>query len=130
MKKGKHSYDLPSLFPKTFIADSFLNTYKKRKAIVGAEVNPKIYDDYIGIYAMPSDLGPNTAIAITRRGNKLYGFYPEYPSYELLPTSNHQFLNISRSGVAKITFEKRKPGHVFEMKVEFKGQTFTAKKVK
>jgi len=130
LKKGKHSYDLASLFPKTFIADSFLNTYKKRKAIVSAEVNPKIYDDYIGIYEMPSDLEPNTAIAITKRGNKLYGFYPELPSHELLPTSSNQFLNISKSGVVKVTFEKGKPGHVSEMKVELKGQTFTAKKIK
>ena len=128
--EGKHSYDLPALFPKTFIADSFLNAFKKRKAIVSAEVNPEIFADYIGIYEMPSALGPNTAIAITKRGNKLYGFYPEMPSQELLPISNSQFLNISKSGVVKVTFEKSKPGHVSEIKVELKGQTFTAKKIK
>ena len=130
LKKGKHSYDLPSLFPKTFIADAFLNTYKKRKAFTGAEVDPKIFDDYIGIYQMPPELIANTAIAITRRGNKLYGVYPELPSHELLPTSNKQFLNFSKSGVVRVTFEKGKSGQVSEIKVELKDQVFTAKKIK
>jgi hypothetical protein len=130
LKKGKHSYDLPSLFPKSFAAETYLNTYKRRKAIARVNVNPKIYDDYIGLYEMPSDMVSNTAIAITKHGNKLYGFYPEFPSNELLPTSNNQFLNVSKSGVVKVTFEKGKAGVVPEMKVELKGQTFTAKKIR
>ena len=128
--KGKHSLDLPSLFPKTFIAESYLNNYKKRKAVHIAKVDPKIYDDYIGIYEMPHDLISNTAIAITRRGNKLYGFYPELPSHELLPTSKNHFLNISKSGVIKVTFKKDSSGKISEMRVESNKQMFTAKKIK
>lgn len=39
-------------------------------------------------------------------------------------------LNVSKSGVVKVTFEKGKAGIGPEMKVELKGQTFTAKKIR
>ena len=41
LKKGKHSYDLPSLFPKNYAADTFLQIYQKRKEFKQAKVNPQ-----------------------------------------------------------------------------------------
>jgi hypothetical protein len=71
LQKGKHIYDLPSLFPRTYHTESFLSVYKKRNEMHVADVDSKIFYKYIGIYEMPSDMAPNTAIAITKRGGKL-----------------------------------------------------------
>ncbi len=130
LKKGKHSYDLPSLFPKNYAADTFLRIYQKRKEFKQAEVNPKIYDKFIGLYKMPSDMVPDTAIAITRSRGKLYGFYPEVPIYELLPKSGNQFVNISNAGVVNLTFREGKSGQVSEVFIETDRDKFSAKKIK
>ena len=79
---------------------------------------------------MPSELVQKTAIAITRNGDKLYGFYPESPYDELLPISNNQFLHISKSGVIKVTFSREKNGKVTKLTVETEKDNFTAKKIK
>jgi hypothetical protein len=99
IKKGKHSYDLPSLFPKTYASESLISAYKKTKTLHICEMAPKTINDLIGIYEMPSEIAPKTAFAITKRGDKLYGFYPESPYNELFPISSSQLLNISKSGV-------------------------------
>jgi len=130
IKKGRHSYDLPSLFPKTHAAESLISAYKKRKALNIANIDHKTYDELIGIYEMPSELVQKTAIAITRKGDKLYGFYPESPYDELLPISDNQFLHISKSGVIKVTFSREKNGKVTKLTVETEKDNFTAKKIK
>jgi hypothetical protein len=130
IKKGRHSYDLPSLFPKTHAAESLISAYKKRKALNIANIDHKTYDELIGIYEMPSELVQKTAIAITRNGDKLYGFYPESPYDELLPISDNQFLHISKSGVIKVTFSREKNGKVTKLTVETEKDNFTAEKIK
>lgn len=130
LKKGKHIYDLPSLFPRTFHAESFLSVYKKRNEMPVVDVDSKIFDKYIGIYEMPSNMAPNTAIAITKRGEKLYGFYPELPQHELLPQSENHFVTITDSGEIKLTFKEGKAGEVTEIFVESDRSKFTVKKIK
>lgn len=130
LKKGKHIYDLPSLFPRTFHAESFLSAYKRRNEIHVVDVDPKIFSKYIGIYEMPSNMVPNTAIAITKRGDKLYGFYPELPQDELLPQSENHFVTISDNGEIKLTFKEGKAGEVTEIFVESDRFKFSAKKIK
>jgi len=130
LKKGKHIYDLPSLFPRTFYAESFLSAYKRRNEIHVVDVDPKIFSKYIGIYEMPSNMVPNTAIAITKRGDKLYGFYPELPQHELLPQSENHFVTISDNGEIKLTFKEGKAGEVTEIFVESDRFKFSAKKIK
>jgi hypothetical protein len=130
LKKGKHTYDLPSLFPRTYHAESFLSVYKKRKEMPVVDVDSKIFDKYIGIYEMPSNMVPNTAIAITKRGDKLYGFYPEMPLHELLPQSKNHFVTISDNGEIKLTFKEGKAGEVTEIFVESDRFKFSAQKIK
>ena len=130
LKKGKHIYDLPSLFPRTYHAESFLSAYKKRKEIHVVDVDSKIFDKYIGIYEMPSNMVPNTAIAITKRGDKLYGFYPELPQHELLPQSEKHFVAISDNGEINLTFKEGKAGEITEIFVESDRFKFSAKKMK
>jgi len=79
---------------------------------------------------MPSELVQKTTIAITRNGDKLYGFYPESPYDELLPISDNQFFHISKSGVVKVTFNREKNGNVIKLTVETEKDSFTAKKIK
>ena len=79
---------------------------------------------------MPSDMVPDTAIAITRSRGKLYGFYPEVPIYELLPKSGYQFVNISNAGVIHLTFKEGKSGQVSEVFIETDRDKFSAKKIK
>ncbi|UCE55759.1 MAG: hypothetical protein JSV31_09995 [Desulfobacterales bacterium] len=130
LNKGKHTYDLSSLFPKSYAAESFLKAYQQRKEIKSVNVNPKIYNKFIGLYAMPSDMIANTAIAITRRGNKLYGFYPESPDHLLLPTSDNRFINISKTGAVRVTFKEDKAGQVTEAIIETDRYNFSANKIK
>jgi hypothetical protein len=79
---------------------------------------------------MPSEIAPKTAFAITKRGDKLYGFYPESPYNELFPISSSQLLNISKSGVIKITFNRNKNGEINKLTVETDQSNFTADKIK
>jgi hypothetical protein len=130
IKKGRHSYDLPSLFPKTHAAESLISAFKKRKALTVANIDCKTYDEFIGLYEIPSDIAQKTFIAITKRGDKLYGFYPESPYDELLPLSDNHFVSISKMGVVKLTFNKRKNGKVTDLIVETKRNNFSAKKIK
>jgi len=130
LKKGRHSYDLPSLFPKTFAAESLLNAYKKRKALTIADVDEKTYHELIGIYEMPPELAPKTVLAIAKRGNKLYSFYPESPQHELLPISDNQFLNISTTGVIKVTVIRDENGRVSELRIKTGQHSFSARKIK
>ena len=57
-------------------------------------------------------------------------FCPEVPLYELLPKSDNQFVNISDSGVIKLTFKEGKAGQVTEVFIETDKYRFSAKKIK
>ena len=79
---------------------------------------------------MPSELAQKTTLAVTKSGDKLYGFYPESPYDELLPISDNQFLNVSKSGVVKVTFNREKNGEATSLTVETDKHNFTANKIK
>jgi len=130
IKMGRHSYDLPSLFPKTYAAESLISAYKKRKALNISDIDHQTYNELIGIYEMPSELAQNTTLAVTKSGDKLYGFYPESPYDELLPISDNQFLSVSKSGVVRVTFNREKNGEATSLTVETDKHNFTANKIK
>jgi hypothetical protein len=130
LKKGKHSYALPSLFPKTYAAGSLISAYKKRQALTTAHIDSETYDELIGIYEMPAEIAPKTFLAITRRDDKLYGVYPESPADELLPISDNRFVMISKKGVLNVTFKRKANGEADELVVETEGLNFSAKKIK
>lgn len=130
LKKGRHAYDLPSLFPKSYAAESMLKVYLERKDTKAENIDPKMFDSYIGIYKMPENIAPHTLIAITRRGKKLYGFYPDDPSNELMRQSENHFLNITKNGRIKVSFQKNETGKVTGISVESEGINFTAEKIR
>lgn len=133
LKKGKQTHDLPSLFPKTFAAEAYKKNWteilkrkeeelEKRKAEkLNTNVDPSIYEAYVGRYAMADERG--TFINIMREEDKLY-YQVGAQKIELLPESESRFfrifLQISWRPIFReltITFIKDETGKVNEMEI-------------
>lgn len=135
LKKGKHSYDLSSLFPTTFAADSFkqpvLADMKKRlsnKQI--AEVTPKIYDAYIGQYEIDHAWMPGYTISVTKEGDKLYIQTQFLDRVEVFPESETQFFFVGIDEIVEIRFVKDETGKFTHMIAKMFGEELRAKKIK
>lgn len=108
LKQGKHEWDLPALFPKTFVAERYMKLYiaKQRKPI---ELDPAVYDKYVGEY----EVRPGAVITITREGDRLYGQATGNPRAELFPASETRFF--LRVAEAEIEFILDDSGKVTEL---------------
>lgn len=146
LKKGKQTIDLPSLFPKTFAAEAYNRHWarelKKKRAELeerkvaklDPNVDPEIYEAYVGKY-MISD-GRGTSIAILREGDKLYSQVAGQRKIELLPESEnlyfHMFLQISWRPFFRelaVAFLRDETGKVNELEItRANGSKITARK--
>jgi hypothetical protein len=134
LQKGKHTIDLPDLFPKTYVAESFKNTKAReleaRKAKFVHKVKPEILESYVGQYRIAPDEGEEKLIKIKRVGDKLFGYAEEQEIKELYPVSDTQFEHISTDLTVKLTFVKGKNGKVSKLIVDVEGQSYTATRIK
>ena len=135
LKKGEHSYDLPSLFPMSFAAESFkqpvLESIKKHmseKQI--AKVDPKIYDSYIGQYEIDPEIMAGYTFIVTKEGDKLYIQAQFLDKIEVFPESETQFFFVGIDEIVKISFVKDETGKFTHMIAKMFGMELLAKKIK
>lgn len=96
----------------------------KAKERVAIEVDPKIYDAYVGQY----ELAPNLIATVTKENNRLFAQATGQPKFELYPESETKFF----AKVADIqgTFVKNEKGEVTHLIVHQAGKDTAAKKIK
>jgi len=95
----------------------------KPKDRIVAKIDPKIYDDYVGEYAV----GPGVNFTILRDGDKLYFVSPRQPMIEAFPESETKFF--FKVVDAEATFIRNERGAVNELIFEINRQTIRAKKI-
>ena len=112
---GKVSRDLAGIV--------FGETVALPKARVVAKLDPKIYEEYVGVY----QLAPTFALTITRDGNRLITQATGQGKFELFPESETAFF--VKVIDAQITFVKE-DGEVTHLILRQNGQDKKAKRVK
>jgi hypothetical protein len=73
------------------------------------QVDPRIYDDYIGKYQTT----PSFFISVTREGDRLFAQATGQPKFELFPESESMFF--LKAVQAKIIFERDSSGKVYRL---------------
>lgn len=118
LAKGKHFYDLPSLFPKNKAAESF-----KKSALSGlnkriekrrwTKANPKEFKIFTGSYQMEQNPFSLEKIYIYEDNNRLFIDNLKRPeAKELIPYSEESFYYYFFSYDYKVTFHKNEHGIV------------------
>lgn len=134
LKKGNRWLDLPALFPKTYIAESFMNRVanelKAQKAKYTYKVKPEILADYVGRYQLPADEGEPEVIIITREGDKLFAGRKYHEKKELYAVSDTEFVYVTPDENVKMMFVKDSNGKVTKLTEDAEGQTYTADRIK
>lgn len=133
LRKGRHSYDLPSLFPRTFAAEVFeqrvLAEVKKRKA---THIDPKIYDTYVGQYRVSPEtkVAPGLVITVTKEKNKLYmGSWLAPEGDEILPESEDHFIFIGFLSLVELRFIRDRMGQVNRLIIAGSGWKIAAQRI-
>lgn len=133
LARGRHSVDLPDLFPKTYSAERFriarTNEMKIEAIQWRHKVAPDILEAYVGRYRLTSPEHENMVIAITR-SEKLFARMEGQDASELHPVSDSEFVHINPATTFKLTFLEDATGEVAELRIDQEGRTYTAKRVK
>ena len=93
---------------------------QERKVV---EVDPKIYDAYVGQY----QLDTNFVISITKEDNRLFAQATGQPKFEIFSESEVKFF--LKVVDAQITFVKNDKGEVMELILHQNGKDHSAKKI-
>lgn len=89
-----------------------------------ANVNPKVYQSYVGQY----EFGPNFPLTITVENNRLYAQLPVNPREEMYPESEIKFF-LMVPGVPEVTFVKNERGDVTGINLLIEGRNRTLRKL-
>jgi len=135
LKKGKHSYDLASLFPINSASESFkkpiLENMKKRMATKKiTNVDPKIYNSYTGEYKIDPNIMAGYTFMITKQDAKLYIQAQFLDKTEIYPEYKTRFFFVGIDEIVEINFTKDKSGKFTLMMVKMYGMEISAKKSK
>jgi len=134
LKKGRHSYDLGSLFPMTFAAESYkqpiLENMKERMSKRRtAEIDTKIYDTYVGQYEIDPAVMPGYTIIVEKEGDKLYIQMQFLDKTEIFPESETQFFFVGIDEIVEIRFVKEETEKITHIVANMYGQEMYAKKI-
>lgn len=104
-----------------------LNQNFKLKTLKKAvEVDPSIYDDFIGEY----EFAPNVTLTISREGDKLFARVPGQDKFEILPLSETRYFYKGEIVNAEISFTRDETGKVNELIWHEQEGDETAKRIK
>jgi hypothetical protein len=137
LRKGAHGYDLPNLFPKNDDFESWalpqLEAFETRIEMrTATDIDPQIYDRYVGEYEMPEELGwisfppaVFSSVFVVQEGDRLFlSAIPEMLPLELRPESETSFFyadlspDIPDFGASFIADER---GTVTQVILDFEG---------
>ena len=102
----------------------FGEEYEVPKERMAAEVNPRIYDAYVGQY----ELAPDLIVTVTKENNRLFAQATGQPKFELYPESETKFF--ARVANIQVTFVKNEKGEVTQLIAHQEGTDTAAKKIK
>jgi len=132
LAKGEHSYDLPSLFPRNEAADSWAQPIvdyleQQRAERVTVDVDPQVYDAYVGWYEVPAEMGiPHAFYSVTKDDDRLYlQVKIDKGWYELTPQSETSFFHLSRFDDFTVTFIPDESGQITRFLYEVGGEAYT-----
>lgn len=132
LAKGEHSYDIPSLFPRNEDADQWAQPIveyleKQRAERVTVDVDPKVYEAYVGRYEVPAEMGiPHTFYTVAKDDDRLYlQVKIDKGWYELTPQSETSFFHLSRFDDFTVTFIPDESGQFTRFQYEAGGEIFT-----
>lgn len=91
---------------------------------VAIDMDPRIYDAYVGQY----ELAPNLVVAVTKENNRLFAQATGQPKFEIYPESETKFF--ARVADIQFTFVKNEEGKVTQLIVHQEGKDTAAKKIK
>lgn len=98
-----------------------LGEYKEPEVV---QVDPAIYDDYVGQYQVT----PTFIITVTKENNRLFGQGTAQPRFELFPESETKFF--LKAVRATVTFVKDSKGNVIKLIVHSADGEEVGKKIK
>jgi hypothetical protein len=134
LAKGARRLDLPDLFPRTFIAESFKNSsiaeLEKRKAEYTYNVAAQVLNSYVGQYWVDTPEGDKTIVTVTTAGGKLFAEVEGQGKMELLAASDNDFAVILPNQTIKVTIEKDNNDEVEKIRIDTGGQISYANRVK
>lgn len=121
LRKGKHTLDLPSLFPRSFAFESFQRKREKqvreaREARRAREVDRSRWGDYEGEYGT-GEAARDRRITIVRDGEKLLGTTADGRRIELIPEAEDRFFQIDDYGTMRFTFARDAQGVVTRLTI-------------
>ena len=133
LKKDARRMDLPALFPRMYIAETYMNRkaneLKARKAEYTHKVGTEILESYVGQYKLPADEGEPMVVIITRDGDKIFAGTKDQKKQELYPVSDSYFVFVTSDVDVKMTFVTDDNGKATKLKAEAQGKTYTAEKI-
>ena len=133
LKKDARRMDLPALFPRMYIAETYMNRkaneLKARKAEYTHKVGTEILESYVGQYKLPADEGEPMVVIITRESDKILAGTKDQKKQELYPVSDSYFVFVTSDVDVKMTFVTDDNGKATKLKAEAQGKTYTAEKI-
>lgn len=134
LAKRERIVDLPTLFPNTYAASAFermrqAQAQEERARRAATDVDPRVYDDYVGRYQVPEELAPDMTVTVTKRDDKLYIQGTGQDEYELTPESESHFFVTSPAGDAEATFMRDETGRVTQIVVKRHGVDIACKRI-
>lgn len=129
LKKGKQSYDLPSLFMETERAQRLREEAEAVEKNLAAQAtagrDPKVYSDYVGTYK-----SEGMTIRLSLDGDRLFMERDELPKLEMFPQSETTFVHPSLNGNLQTVFIRDEQGQVTRLIFRGFGMEFELKKDK
>jgi len=133
LKKGARRMDLPDLFPRMYIAETYMNRkvneLKAQKAKYTHKIKTEILESYVGRYQLPADEGEPTVVIITRQGDKIFAGTKYQEKQELYPVSDTEFVYVTSDVDVKMVFLKDSNGQITKLKADAEGKTYTAERI-
>jgi hypothetical protein len=133
LKKGARRMDLPAMFPRMYIAETYMNRktneLKAQKDKYTYKVRTEILESYVGRYKLPADEGEPMVVIITREGDKIFAGTKDQEKQELYPVSDTDFVFVTSDVDVKMTFVKDDNGKATKLKAEAQGKTYTAERI-
>jgi hypothetical protein len=137
---GEHDYKIAVLFPRNEAAELWAQPVTRqyeqlREQRLATDVDPNIYDDYVGQYQVPAELkDPSPPLIITRDGDRLFEVLPSSWKRELLPQSETSFFHLAFEDrrllvYHEVSFVKDETGRVTHLIFKFEGKEFTFRRI-
>ncbi len=109
LKKGEHSVELSSLFPKSNASESYRRTIQKdmdkriaeRKTI---KLNDELCGNYVGVYEFDPETMPGYYIEVSCEDNRLFVETSFLDKAEILPESNTDFFLVGTNETFEFIF--------------------------